>query len=168
MYGIAPSAFGSILPDSRLVQGLEHDVSEVVVTPEADSSPWLPSAVTRRRDEVPGKARSTRGTSGSRVYRVSRGIAARSQVGTKRRCKATSEKARNPGSWSGLPFHRTAPSSKRPTWPSDGFGMFNVRCDLAHRLILRNMVETPARPPGTLRGVARKLIRLVTQPDDAL
>ena len=76
VYGIAPSAFSSVPPDSLSVEGLEHDVSDVVVTPEADSSPLANLGGNASWDaEDRGRLGSQGGTSGSRVCRVSRGIA---------------------------------------------------------------------------------------------
>ena len=61
VYGIAPSAFGSIPPDSLSVEGLEHDASEVAVTPEADSSPMADLGGNTSSDDVDrGTARFTR------------------------------------------------------------------------------------------------------------
>ncbi len=75
-YGITPSAFSSIPPDLRSVEGLEHDVSEVAVTLEADSSPLANLGGNTSRD---AKARGRLGSRGrpsaSRVCRALRGIA---------------------------------------------------------------------------------------------
>ena len=62
VYGIAPSAFSSVPPDSLSVEGLEDDASDVVVTPEADFSPLanLDGNASWNAEES-GTARFTRG-----------------------------------------------------------------------------------------------------------
>jgi hypothetical protein len=76
VYGIAPSAFSSVPSDSLSVEGLEEDVSEVVVTPEADSSPLANlDGNTSWEGEDRGRLDLQGGTSGHRVCGVSRGIA---------------------------------------------------------------------------------------------
>jgi hypothetical protein len=76
VYGIAPSAFTAIPPDSLSVEGLEHDAPDVVVTLEADSSLSANLDGNTSWDaEDRGRLDSQGGTSGSRVCRVTRGIA---------------------------------------------------------------------------------------------
>jgi hypothetical protein len=76
VYGIAPSAFSSVSPDSTSVESLEHDSSDVVVIPEADSS-LLGILNGSESGDVEDWQRldSQGGSSGSRVCRVLRGIA---------------------------------------------------------------------------------------------
>ena len=76
VYGIAPSAFSSVPPDSLSVEGLEVDASDVVVTPEADFSTLANfDGNASWNAENRGRLGSQGGTSGSRVCRVTRGIA---------------------------------------------------------------------------------------------
>jgi hypothetical protein len=76
VYGIAPSAFSSVPPDSLSVEGLEHDESDVVVIPEADSSLLANQGGNASWDgEDRGRLDLQGGTSGRRVCRVLRGIA---------------------------------------------------------------------------------------------
>jgi hypothetical protein len=76
VYGITPSAFSSVPPDSLSVESLDHDKSDVVVTPEADSSPSVNLDGNASWDaEVRERLDSQGGSSGSRVSRVLRGIA---------------------------------------------------------------------------------------------
>jgi hypothetical protein len=75
-YGIAPSAFSPIAPVSPSVEGLEHDVSGVAVTPEADLSPLANlGGNTLGHGVEAGRLGSPRQASGIRLGRVSRGIA---------------------------------------------------------------------------------------------
>ena len=76
VYGIAPSAFNSVPPDLLSVEGLEHDGFDVVVTPEAKSSPSANLGDNASWDaEDRGRLDSHGGKSRSRVCRVLRGIA---------------------------------------------------------------------------------------------
>jgi hypothetical protein len=76
VYGIAPSAFSSVPPESLSVEGLEHDGIDVVVTPEADFSPLANLGDDTSWDAKDrGRLDSQGGRSGSRVCRALRGIA---------------------------------------------------------------------------------------------
>jgi hypothetical protein len=76
VYGITPSAFSSIQPDSLSVKGLKHNASDVVVTPEADSIALANLGSNTSGDAKDGGQLGLQGgTSGSRVFRVSRGLA---------------------------------------------------------------------------------------------
>jgi hypothetical protein len=76
VYGIAPSAFSSVPQDLLSVEALEHDAPDMVVTPEADSSP-LANLDGNASWDVKDRVRlgSQGGTSRSRVCRVTRGLA---------------------------------------------------------------------------------------------
>jgi hypothetical protein len=79
VYGITPSAFSSIPPTSFSVEGLEHNVSDMAVTPEGDSSASVNlGRNTSGDDKDQEQLGLQRGPSGSQVCRALRALASTS------------------------------------------------------------------------------------------
>jgi len=158
VYGIAPSAFNSVPPDLLSVEGLEHDGFDVVVTPEAESSPSASLGGNASWDaEDRGQLDSQGGKIGEpSVSGFARDRQRDPERGSSVLATQRSEKPETPDPDLVLRSTERAPStSSAPRLRADSSRAACVATALT-ALSLATCIGRPTPLAGTLREVARK------------